>query len=424
MSEYAVTITCKLNETDKTLTTFVLDTVSDTSIDSRISLTSHPLANGTIVSDHLYKEQDTLNLSGTFSLNGSKGIIVDGGGARLENIEQLFEKIKDEGILCEIVKIHVVSGESGNNEARFKRRSNMVLTNIGWTERINSLDFNFTFTQVMLVDIQELDVDIDDKYLPNVTEPSSLSFTDTLIDWEQVDKLVIDELSAANLITKEFIQYMSSMTATSLVALGVGLSIAAIVVHIPFIGKVAAVLSVAIIVVGGLANWIKGVIDRHKYRQQQFKLYQDDKKNKEEVQRFCNFVGEVHNHIELLNDSIKLYGFASNEQQECMVTISNNYYIFTISRNNSNNTYDLNVTDVNENVVSIKNNISSAISNISQCTLENSLFRASETGEYVYILCADEDKSDLTNYFILVSEIDMSKFNEVLGSIITNALVY
>lgn len=428
MSEFAMTISCRLNENDTTLTTIVLDTVFDNTINSTSTVTTHPIVNGDTIADHMFNNPNTLNVRGTFSLNGSKAFVVNGEGTYLENVQDMFEKIKREGILCEIVKVQIVKGNENTEEARFKRRSSMVLNNITWTERINSLDFSFGFTQALIADVQEYDVDIDDAFLPNCTEPETLNFTDTLIDWNVVDSAVIQALKDFDLITDEFLSFMSSLTATSLVALGVGLVVAKVIASISFVAPVVAIVGAVVagaaILVKGIVNWFKGNAQKKKYRVEQFKKYKNDEKNRKEVQRFSNFIGEIHTQLYKLNDAIKVYAISANEPQECMLTIDNNYYIFTFTKNNTANKYSLSITDINDTVKGVLSDVTSAKTDISQCTSSNAIFRSDEGGSYIYLFCPDEDKTDLTNYLILVSSINMDEYNNAITDIIKNALTY
>lgn len=425
MSDFAITITCRLNEEDTQLTTLILDTVRDNSINLRSTITTHPMVNGDIVADHMYNNPSNENISGTFSLNGSKSNIISDSSSALSDVQEMFEKIKREGILCDIVKIHKVKNEDGKIQPRFKTRRNMVLDQISWIERINSLDFTFNFTEVLMVDVVEPVPDKNDLFLPNILEPNVLSFTDTLIDWNQVDVALIQAMRDADLITDDFLNFVNTTGAG--LAVGVGAGIAAVILlgSNP-VGWIAA----GALAIGGLVYGAIQAIEadkrRKEYRVEQFKLYDDDKKNKKEVERFNNFIGEIHKHLELLNDSLKVYKVSSNEEQECVLTITNNYYVFNFLKNNINDSYSLTVKNIDEKVVGNCENITSAaLVDISQCTINNTLFRAAESGAYVYIICPSEnsiDRKDLTNYFIFASEINMEEYGNILQDIIINAL--
>lgn len=422
MSTMAVTITCELDGQTKT---FLLDTVNDTSIDASSTLTSHPIVSGDEVADHIYKNPITMTLSGTFSLNGSKGIVVDGDGSKLENFEKSFERIKNEAILCTIVKVTTTGLSS--NVPKFSTRQNMCLTNINWIEKVNSVAFTLSFTQVLLATIQEYQVDTDDQFLPNVSEPATLNFTDTLLDFTKVDSIINSQLLQYDLMTDEFANYMKSMSASALAGLGVALAVALVVASIPGVGWVAVVTAAAIgflaVIAVGIVNYFKGLEQRRKYKVEQFKYYKEDEKNKKEVQRYCNFIGQIHQQLSQLNDAIKVHAIASNEPQECMLSIDNNYYIFTFTKNNTTNRYSLVVTDINEKERATMNDITCALTDFSQCEDNNKLFRADEGGSYVYLIRVGEDATDLTSYNLLSSSIDLKKFNNVLYDIIKNAIV-
>ena len=422
MSSMAVTITCELDGQTKT---FLLDTVNDTSIDASSTLTSHPIVSGDEVADHIYKNPITMTLTGTFSLNGSKGIVVDGDGSKLENFEKSFERIKNEAILCTIVK--VTTAGSSSNVPKFSTRQNMCLTNINWIEKVNSVAFTLSFTQVLLATIQEYQVDTDDQFLPNVSEPATLNFTDTLLDFTKVDSIINSQLLQYDLMTDEFANYMKSMSASALAGLGVALAVALVVASIPGVGWVAVVTAAAIgflaVIAVGIVNYFKGLEQRRKYKVEQFKYYKEDEKNKKEVQRYCNFIGQIHQQLSQLNDAIKVHAIASNEPQECMLNIDNNYYIFTFTKNNTTNRYSLVVTDINEKERATMNDITCALTDFSQCGDNNNLFRADEGGSYVYLIRVGEDATDLTSYNLLSSSIDLKKFNNVLYDIIKNSIV-
>ena len=421
-AEFAVVISCTIDGNEQIL---VLDTVSDVNVNLSSTLTEHPIVDGSMVADHMFKDPATVSISGSFSLNGASAqtIIVDSTGATLANIESLFERIKDEGISCEIVKI-----STSSDNIRFLRRSNMVLLNISWIEKINSLGFNFSFKQAMTATVQEYEVDVDDAFLPNVTDPNTLSFTESLLDWDTIDAALLNTLTSFDLITEDFKNYMASMTATALVALGVGLAAAHVAIAVfcvsnPVGWVIGAAIAVAVFVYG-LVKLISNTIEASKYKIKQFDYYKNDKKQQKEVQRFCNFIGEIHKQITQLNNVIQVYQLASDEPQECLTNIGNNYYTFLFTRNNTSNVYSLEVKDLEKVVRSTVPDISSrALNDFSQCTSENMLFRADETGAYVYIVSPSEERTKLTDFFIVSTTINPDDFNDVVSEIIKNSLM-
>ncbi len=416
MNDYAVTITYQSDENDPTsLTTLVLDTIDDTSTESHTTISTHPLVNGDMVADHMYNDPNSMTISGRFSLNGKRGIVVDTAGSRLENVQDIFESLQKNGTLCDIVKIHTV-----DDTPQFKRRTNMVLQNISWTESINSLQFTFSFTEVMLVKVTQEDVVSSDPSLPDVTEPQTLNFTDTLIDWNQINALINSAFTDLEFVTDEFLQYLRGMTATSLVALGVALVVAKIVA-VASVSRVAALAAVVIVVAYGMIKTIKAIVDKARFKVKKFKLSTNEETNKQEVQRYCKLVGTVYDALQELNDTLHVFSVSSNKPQECLLTIDNEYYIFTFTRNNTNQQWTLNVQDINSNSIRILNDISGTQTDLSQCTDDNALFRT-ETGSYVYLI-KSENSTDLTGYFILVSDDSLSEFSTKVQNIIRQTVL-
>lgn len=138
----AYKITCTIDNKE---TTILLDTINETSVNTSSNLTQHPIVNGDMVADHMYKDPITISLSGSFSLNGGTLMNISSTGSSLSNIQTLFERIKNEGIVCSLMKVMTDSKQN----MRFLERNNMVLTSIRWSEKVNSMDFSFTFTQVL-----------------------------------------------------------------------------------------------------------------------------------------------------------------------------------------------------------------------------------------------------------------------------------
>ena len=124
---------------------------------------------------------------------------------------------------------------------------------------------------------------------------------------------------------------------------------------------------------------------------------------------------------------IKVYHVQENKAQEAIVTIDGSYYIFEFDKNNitSGSTlpaYSLIVCDIDDNPI-VNTDISCAKSSYTDCTANNYLFMTSSS--YVYLICQDGlDKTDLTNYFICVSQINPEDFANALTQIIQEAIKY
>lgn len=435
MSDFAYVITAKDYPKKGEVTSLVLDTVNDSTINANSTITTHPVSSGDYVADHMYDNPDTISIDGTFSLNGTKGIVVDAAGGRLDNVESIFEDIKRRGILCDAVKVHLVqNAATSQQEARFKVRENLVLTSIVWTEGINSLKYSFSFTQVMLVEAQSYEVDEDDRFLPNITEPQTLNFTDTLIDWNQLDSLIMKTIVDTGLMDDEFRTLISSCSTAGLVAAGVGVAVAVIVVAAVAtsvitvsLGVIGVVIAAVALIAYGLYKAISTCIENYNYRIKPFKTYLSDKKTNKEIRRFSELIGTLHDNLIVLNDAIKVYAVSSDEPQECMLSLDDNYFIFTFTKNNTNGRYSLAVENFDLAQTAVKNDITSSPTNISQLTSSNALFKTSANGLYVYLMYAGEEsnkeKNKLTNYYIMTSSIKMEDYNNVVADILKNAIL-
>lgn len=447
MSDFAYVITARDYPKQGEVTSLVLDTVSESTVNANSVITTHPISSGDYVADHMYDNPDEISINGVFSLNGNKGLVVDKAGSRLDNVQTIFEDIKRLGILCDAVKVHIVqNGATSQQEARFKVRESLVLRNIVWTEGINSLKYSFNFTQVMLVEAQSYEVDMDDKFLPNITEPQTLNFTDTLIDWNQLDAAIMKVLEETDIVTDEFKNVIDSMGKALLVQI-VGAAVAAVIVSstlVPAAGAaitatiggvvvglsttgVGAIVALAGLVVASTAIAIAKLVKDYKYRVKPFRKYLSDKKTNKEIRRFGDLIGTLHDNLLVLNDAIKVYAVSSDEPQECMLSLDDNYFIFTFTKNNTNGRYSLAVENFDAEQTAVKNDITSSPTNIGQLTSDNALFKTSSDGLYVYLMYtgeeSEEEKNKLTNYYLMTSKIKMEDYNQAVMDIIKNAIM-
>lgn len=447
MSDFAYVITARDYPKQGEVTSLVLDTVSESTVNANSVITTHPISSGDYVADHMYDNPDEISINGVFSLNGNKGLVVDKAGSRLDNVQTIFEDIKRLGILCDAVKVHIVqNGATSQQEARFKVRESLVLRNIVWTEGINSLKYSFNFTQVMLVEAQSYEVDMDDKFLPNITEPQTLNFTDTLIDWNQLDAAIMKVLEETDIVTDEFKNVIDSMGKALLVQI-VGAAVAAVIVSstlVPAAGAaitatiggvvvglsttgVGAIVALAGLVVASTAIAIARLVKDYKYRVKPFRKYLSDKKTNKEIKRFGDLIGTLHDNLLVLNDAIKVYAVSSNEPQECMLSLDDSYFIFTFTKNNTNGRYSLAVENFDAEQTAVKNDITSSPTNIGQLTSNNALFKTSSDGLYVYLMYtgeeSEEEKNKLTNYYLMTSKIKMEDYNQAVTDIIKNAIM-
>lgn len=450
-NSYRIVIKCILDDEEVLLE---CDYAEDPSITASSSLTEHPIVTGDKVADHMYKEPYTLNFNATFSLNGNQPFVFTGEGSRLKNIEDTFLKIKNEAIFCDITKM----SRGDNYNTRFNWYKNMVLTSISMVEKQNSLECNFSFKQVLTIDLDEAvyQVDVTDENLPSLTSLKQSDFTDTLLDWNSVYKVILSTLRDAGLLPDNFINYVFDYAKSATVnALGAGAIVGAgtfliglNVLHFIAGSLVASgpigwiVLGVAT-AIGFIAGAIWSIIKQKekkmaedKYKIKAFKyVANNDVKNEAEAKRFCEYMGNIAKQLEVLEDYCQVYKITSNENQEIMTFIDDDYYTFKFIKNTSTLDYEVTVTDSDGQIMNIPGTIA-PISNVSDCKINNPLFVTKTNNYQVYLINengADDEANnqpekvnevtkDISKCMVFISQIDMKKFNEVLTELVTNAM--
>ena len=350
-NSYILIVEARIDGEDKM---FQFDYVEDTTTQLTSDITTHPIVNGDIVADHMYRNPISENVSGKFSLFGNKRYNY-GTSDRLANIQTIFERIKDEGIFCKLYKMNQNTGD----KTRFKIRENMILKSITWIESQTVLTFTFEFVEAMTVNIEEVqyDVDVTDENLPALTDATTSDFTDEFLNMNTVTKYVIKILTDEELLKGDFLEYFvktySAGLGTGTVA-GVVVGLAAIKTIVTVCGSIAAATPVGTTIAIGLGavafvaiTWysaykgLKKFANSRKYKLKAFKTYKSDKKNKAEAVRFTNYVGTIYQNLEYLNESISIYGIPKNGNQELLTYIDNVYYIFSFIKNNATGKYDL-----------------------------------------------------------------------------------
>lgn len=425
VAEYAAMITT-VEETPRVI---ILDCINESSVTATSTLTSHPTVLGDNVGDHMYREPISYGLSGVFATNGSQGLVIEGEKPSLQDMQSIFEEIKNKGILCEIVRIKV---DGPDRRPTFQVRHSMALTSITWREQINSLAFNFTFNEVLQAEIEEFDVDKSDENLPNVTSPNNLSFTDALIDWDQVDKAIVAICEDEGLITQDFKQFAMGFTASALIAIGIGAVVAKIVVAatsaIPIVGQIIFGITAVVMFAICIQKICEKIEAQRKFRIQIFDASRDAKKNEAEMKRFANLVSGIHEKFYALNDKILVKQMSSNEEQEVIVTIGDSFYTFTFLKNNTSGKYAVDIKYVAETEINVKTgyDVSASPTNWYDCNGKNRLFVAENTGEEVYMIFNGEEseRNDLTKYYIVISSIDPEEFNNLVTDLIKEAILY
>lgn len=415
MSEYGVVIVVHNDDEQQTTTTLLLDTLNNDNITSSSTVTRHPIVTGDLVADHMYRNADTLTLRGIFSLNGSKGITVVEGNNKLNKIQDLFEDIKNRGLLCDVTRVKIESDNDGKRSPIFKTRKNMVLTNISWTQGINDVDYSFTFNEALIMSVEIAPPTSDDAFNPNVSDFVRSTFTDTLFDVEMVRALVVQVLKEQNLIDEQALNQVETMIAK-------GIAKTTIIGLFTPGGPILGVLGAIAV---GISYAISKAKFENKRRVKAFKYYQNSTKNEKEAQRFNDMVNDIYKQFKIFNEHILVYQVSKDEDQETLLQIGSEVYVFKFTKSNVDKfACQLQILDVDDNQVGVMSNLSSAPDNLFALSSLSPILTVDNN--QVFIICdkeKKEEKQKLTNYYILVSDIDFKKFNNIIIEIINKYLL-
>lgn len=413
-----------------------LDIINSISVDLTSTVSTYPLVEGDSISDHMYRQPGTISISGTFSTNSKFSTLNYTGLARVKAIQNLFERIKDERLFVDIMSI-------------FNLRQNYVLHSINWTEHANTLGYTFSFKQIYTAVVEEVEyvVDVNDPNLPILTEPLQLDLTDTLIDWEEIDKMVVAALKSAKLIDDEFLLgaltiITSDVTRGALLVTSVGAALLAkgiigtaitLGVSIPVVGWIALGVSAIAVGIFALITLGKKKTEQSKYAINAFKNYENDRQKQAEVERFVNFLGEIHAQLETLETAAQVFAITANTNQECVMNIDGEYYIFNFEKNNTTEHWSMKITDINGSLISETSQLV-GLKDMTDCSTNNNLFMG-KSGTYVYLInmklgeaeiYGDYENidyyNDLTNFVFLITKVDMQEWNTLVSDIISNAL--
>lgn len=438
--QYSLLISYDDPETNKTVSIY-LDTVNDTSVSNVSVVTTHPTSEGTPVSDHMYREPITLNVNGQISTNSGRTLIMEEAGYSLARVEERFEMIKNKGLKCTVTKISYDNNSQNRIELpQFVVRQNMVLKSIGWTEKINTLGFSFGFQEVLTTETLTPVANPDDNFLPNITYARSANFSDTFIDWDEVDKQILKMLYENKIVTDEFLNEVC-VANTYLASIAIGLGITAVATGTTFAVVAATGVAIAagcgpigwaIAGLGALAIGIGAVVLAnaearkkeetakqvyYKYGIQQFREGTD-----KEIKRFNEYYEKLHEYIRTIDTSVKLWRIPQNSAQETLLSINNVYFIFNFEKNNvdPNIMYNINVYDY-QNVIRATSNINNHATSYVNYTDTMLLFKDGNTR--VFLICIDEEhKDDLSNYYICASNIDPRTFTTTLTKLIETGI--
>lgn len=436
---------------------FEADIIGEPNVNLSSQISTQPLVSGDTMADHMFRTPTTISLSGTFSLNGNQPTEYTGSSDRLSSIQMTFERIMKEGIFCTLTTMN----RANNSITRFMQRSSMVLTSISWTQKQNSLGFSFSFNEAITVEVyDDVEVVLADENLPALTDAMSMDFTDQFLDKQAVLQLVIKTLEDNDLLDSSFLDYFAATWKSDAgVIIGIGaVAATAVVIAAGFIAGAATVAGA--LVAAGPVGWVVGAAvlvaaleyaiihsvvkacQKKKAEKEFVKAFKleskNENKNKQEADRFASYLAQVYENLEVLEDVCQVYGIGVNKEQECMLYIDDQYYIFKFTKNNTTSkiTWSCEVSDANGTHYKSINNMNSCITGLDQCS-DSTMLLNTQSGYEVYLISLaearfmkledakqslDDMKGDLTNYVIFVSRTKMSDFSKLLEELTINAM--
>ncbi len=381
MISYRTVISCKfpvetiLENGEKVVTNelkyFPIDLLNDRTVNANSHVATQPMQRGDYMADHMYRDPVNLTISGQFSLNGrnlnNKSYAFMSTNNRLSDIQKTFEYIKNHGILCNIMTIatdidmadSADTGKYDANNTRFITRENMALEGINWTEKVNSLAFNFSFKEVITVDEIEYEVESTDKYLPNPNLPTEAAFGTLLMDTGKLPEIIVKALYDKGLIQKKWAKWVVesinsgnigskyigydaltgtyailNLTIAGTLAACIGLAIA-IKIAVAVGGTVASIAPVGTVIVAvaavaaAIGAAIYSIFKRVKNKNLAKKLF---KNGEADLERLADTCADVEAAMNTANLEMKVIELQSNEDQQICLSIGGDYFYIQFTK--------------------------------------------------------------------------------------------
>lgn len=466
----------------------ILDTQKDKTINANAVLAQQPLQTGDTMTDHMYRDPVKFNISGKFSINGKNweddSYNFMQKGDRLTNIEEVFEYIKDNGILCRLTTIDedyitssvnngtTVTNLKSNAKSRFKTRNNMALQSITWKEDQNNIEYSFGFVEVIMVEKQEYEELSEEERnalgLPYVTSPQGSSLGTVLAETGKLDEIVIRTLYDNGYIEDDFIRAFATVDkiiesvkiTAAIIAVGLAVSVitaipAAIAVAaavsagtsvlVALAGSVSAVFPVGTIVVAvaaviaGIAIGIYNFINWKKKQEKMkiaFKLINGSAE--QDGERLANLLDNIEIAVNKVKSNLTIYNINGNRRQTVTLNLGGEYYLIEFDKNtaNENEEWGANVTDMSGIALPTVHHEWCPVSSFMDLNVNQNLWFKDKSKEYqVYLVNpslsstinqTEEEiqavKQNLEGYSIWVSKGDIQKNIKRIEDAIQNAI--
>lgn len=344
---------------------FPIDLLNDRSVTANSHIATHPLLNGDTISDHMYRDPVSVKVSGKFSLNGRNANnttyqdLASNNKDRLACIQEVFEFIKNNALLCTITTIESEMDNADPSNAdsysadntRFITRRQMALTSIGWTEKVNILEFSFDFREVISVDLDSYEIDITDVDLPFVEEPKAASIGTVLYESGSLPQAVMQILKENGYITNDFLRHLAEAGqayATLNIAALIVVAAAVIIKGVAFLAgilgatgaifPVGTIVAIGVVAICAIGFGVKKLIDKIKKNNKAKKIFDLVNGSAEDgLERLIALLDKVGQAINKATNGLLVYNFdfdsdeqARNVNNQYCFTVGGEYYYVTI----------------------------------------------------------------------------------------------
>ena len=371
-----------------------LDLQTNKRVSASSTVCSMPIQSGETISDHMYRNPTTVNVSGSFGILSGKRFSQDarskiseskaiewydynsrGGVDKLTNVEEIFEDIKNRGYLCTLMTMSDDETDAGS--FRYSVRKNMVLRDISWEELENVVRYEFGFYEAIIVNSTDTynmpESERKNLGLPNVKTLEGVSLSEVMNQEGDIALMVIQALLDSEIITPEFLKriaynrngaytYGTLSMVARIVSIGAGLAGAGIlaaagssVASVAAIGSALSSTGVGLIVVAGVALVVAvglgvAAIIRAEEAKKQYgnawnalqeikKLSEVDKNSNkltEDNEKSASVLNRILETVQLqflgFKSNVTIYAFPENKDCEALIKIGGDIYIISVSK--------------------------------------------------------------------------------------------
>lgn len=353
------------------------------------TICSMPIQSGEVISDHMYRNPTTVTVSGSFGILAGNRFSQDarkkygdtiewydynerGGIDRLTNVEEIFEDIKNRGFLCTLMTM------SDNNEEsfRFRQRKNMVLRDISWEEMENTVKYEFTFFEAIIVNASNTynmpEAERSKLGLPNVKTLDGVSLSEVMSQSGDIALAVLVSLLDNGIITEDFLKAIAFNrngvytygTLAALCGIIYGGTMAAIGVSTAIslaaggsalgwligssglaTGGATLVIAAGLALIAGVALGINAIIREQKAKEQfgnawnALQKIKGSNNNDEKASILNKILESVQLQFLGFKSNVIIYSFPDNNSCEALIKVGGSIYTISASRKSSY-TYD------------------------------------------------------------------------------------